>query len=123
MTGSPRDTWFFVYKAVAKNPSIVWETFYSDPTTQKQLKQFHHMYGNAKAKERIYEMFVNIKKKHGYEVVGEAVEVKKTESLKSQVEKAERDDKKVASLVERIVSKNLKNPRFQRRNLADNFSH
>lgn len=123
MTGSPRDTWFFVHRAVAKNPAIVWESFYSDPVTQKQLKQFRHMYGNAKAKERVYDMFVECKKKHGYHVVSESTETRKKTNLALQVEKAERADKKVNHLVESIISKNIKNPRFQRRNLADRFSH
>lgn len=107
--GSARSTWYYVYEKVSNEPSILWETFYSDPKTQKIMKPLFHLYGYEKAEERVYGMFKEIKESYGYEEVEEEVNVQKP-SLASQVQRARRNEKKVQNIVESII-KNKKTPK------------
>lgn len=121
--GSVRETWHFINKAVSKNPDIDFENFYNDPLTQKQVKFMKHQLGEAKTKERVWDMFTEIKQSLGYEMTDEEDrECDEEETLKEQVERFERSTARKYGMTCAIIKNNINNPRYLRANSADKLS-
>lgn len=123
--GSVRDTWHFIFKELSYNPDIQFEEFYNDPRTQHQIKLLLHQLGPEKCKERVWELFSEIKQQLGYVEYDEEDECEcdEEETLAEQVNRLQKESDRMYALTESIIRNNINNPRYLRANSADRFGY